>query len=98
MRSSSTSGHELEKFIHVITDHIDVVIFESKGTFNQHGQRDLAEEALDLLSSLSDTKNVLDSLGKKIANDSSNKSVKQKIANTSYEIAKYAKDLLSLLE
>jgi hypothetical protein len=98
MRSSSTSGHELEKIICVITDHIDVVIFESKGTFSQHGHRDLAEDALNLLSSLSDTKNLLDSLGKKIAHDSSNKSFKQKIANTSYEIAKYAKELLSLLE
>lgn len=98
MRSSSTSGHELDKFIHVITDHIDVVIFETKGTFSRHGHRDLADEALNLVSNLSDTKNFMESLGSKIAKDATNKSLKQKIANTSYEIAKYAKDLLGLLE
>lgn len=98
MRSSSTSGHELERFIRTITDHIDVVLFETKNTFNRHGHGDLADDALNLVSSLSDTKNVMHSLGSKIANDSSNKSLKQKIANISYEIAKHAKDLLGLLE
>lgn len=88
----------MEKTIRVITDHINVVIFESKGTFSRHGNKDLSEDGLDLVSGLSEASNVMESLGTKIANDSSNKSLKQKIANTSYEVAKYAKDLLGLLE
>ena len=98
MRSSSTSGNEMEKTIRVIADHIDVVIFESKGTFSRHGNNDLSDDGLDLVSGLSEACNVMKSLGTKIANDSLNKSLKQNIANTSYEVAKYAKDLLGLLE
>ena len=98
MRSSSASGHELAKYISVICEHIDTVMYETRGTFKRHGDRDISEKALYIASDLSDTKNLMDSLGSKIGNDPSNKSLKQKIANTSYEIAKHAKDLLGLLE
>ena len=98
MRSSTTSGHELANFMRNITDHINAVAMESKDSFGTHGHRDLAEQALEIVLSLSASGKSMDSLSSMIVDDPSNKSIKQKIANTSYEIAKHAKDLLGLLE
>ena len=98
MRSTSCSGPELKRFISEITDHIGVVVKESDQTFSQHGSSSLVSTATNLLDLLSRAKDTLQQLGDDIMDQPGNKALKQKIANTSYEIAKHVKELLGLLE
>ena len=98
MRLTSTSGYDLQRLIRQVTDRIDGVIFESDNTIRETMDRGIVDEAMDTLSRLSLARDTMDSLADSVVEDSSNKAIKQKIANTSYEIAKHAKELLGFLE
>jgi hypothetical protein len=98
MRSPSSSGPELKHFIRKVIDRIDAVVDESQLTFSKHGDDELVMDANDLIDALSTARSTMDGLVEDIMAESSNKSIKQKIANTSYEIAKTVKELLGLLE
>jgi ABC-type transporter Mla subunit MlaD len=98
MRSASSSGPELKHFIRKVNDRIDAVVEESRLTFSKHGDSELVMDANDLSDTLSRARSTMDGLVEDIMADSSNKSVKQKIANTSYDIAKTVKEHQGLLE
>jgi len=108
MRSSQIHGEEFKQTIQSIIRIVDLVIQSSKGTLSHVGGN-IGERGDSILSDLGTSQGNLGGLGDAMVNDPQNKSIKQKLAACSYEIAKvtlvfihsnqqFVKELISLLE
>lgn len=81
-----------------ITEIVDRVLSTSGATVNKPfcaGFRGRADEILDELSAANEA---LVGLGKTLVEMPGSKSLKQKVASSSYEIAKFVKELINVVE
>ena len=100
MLKSSVTGDELNGVVGKIASCIDKIIYETQGTLDISTSLSNAiiDEADAIVTDMGDINNELLDLGDDLLEAPGDRGIKQKIANTSYEIAKQSKDLLSLLE
>ncbi|KAH6559731.1 hypothetical protein BASA60_003246 [Batrachochytrium salamandrivorans] len=101
MRSASTRGEDLHDLINEIVNFVDNIAYESRGTFDASRgamHPDMRADAEDVISTMIDSRERLLVLCDAIMDNPGNKPVKQKVANSSYEIAKHAKELLAILD
>lgn len=92
LKASRLSEPDFDQSLDTIT-HIVTALVESC----EQPLLDAGIDCVDLIQSLEDNRDVLQSLGNQLKKESANKSLKQQIASTSYEIAKHIKQLIELI-
>jgi hypothetical protein len=95
MRQAGPYGQPFLSSIQGIVDVVQKVSHEANLTLSAS---DLYATASNLLSDMSAACSQIESLGRDMVNIAPNKALKQKMASSAYEIAKYIKELLNLLE
>ena len=95
MRQPGPFGQEFLDIVHGIIDVVQHVIKESRLTLST---TELSANASLVLKDLSSVCLELDTIGKDMTGPTPSNGLKQKMASSSYEIAKFIKELLSLLE
>ena len=107
MRDPKSTGNEIQEFVNEIVNFVDNVVYESNETFGTHTssiRHRVRLDAEDVLAVMGEVRDKLSDLGEDVGSRSSSTSVqsrkltRQKLANLSYEIAKYAKELLDVLD
>lgn len=95
MRQPGPYGRDFLAIVGDISDVVNAVITESKGTL---ANTEFGDKAGVILVDLVKVLKQLEGLGQEMVNVSPSKSLKQKMASSSYEIAKYVKELLNVLD
>jgi uncharacterized protein YukE len=96
MRNSATPPTALQKLLGTVQTIVDNIIYETKLTLSESGTSpNLRADCKVVLELLEDDREKLITMAKDVTKD---RSVKQQIANSSYEIAKHAKELLSIID
>ena len=95
MRQPGPYGNDFLGVVQEINDVVDSVVKHSKSVLSKTG---LISSAAIVLNDLTLVSDQLDTLGRDMVRETPSKSLKQKMASSSYEIAKYVKELLNLLE
>ena len=90
MKKPATTGEELSGLVNDISQCVDNIIYETQGTIDTAPglSNDLLNDADDVLAILGDIRNELLDLGDDIIDQPGDRQIKQKVANSSYEIAK----------
>eukprot|EP00842_Homolaphlyctis_polyrhiza_P002047 jgi/Hompol1/2843/HPOL_006188-RA len=99
MKDTSATSDELQDLINEIINFVDNIVYETRGTFDvtRSLHPDIREDADNVLVIMAEVRETLLDLCDEVARDPTSKSVKQKVASTSYAIAKRAKELLTIL-
>ncbi|KAI8911117.1 hypothetical protein EDD86DRAFT_204432, partial [Gorgonomyces haynaldii] len=97
MRQTTPFGPEFKDIVNDIIRIVDLVIDTSSDTFDLPSAARLKKQGNDILDQLAGANTRLDELGEAMIQSPANKSTKQKLASSSYEIAKYVKELISLV-
>ncbi|KAI8928418.1 hypothetical protein BC831DRAFT_503408 [Entophlyctis helioformis] len=100
MRDPAALGEDLQDLINEIINFVDNIVYETRGTFDatRNADPDMRADAEDVLLVMTDVRELLVDHSEDIMDNPANKTVKQKVANSSYEIAKHAKELLAILD
>ena len=96
MRQSTSFGQDFTDTVNRISNIVENLVKVSRRTLSKNSSiRDRGE---NILNDLSSANIKLEELGISMVNSPPSKSLKQKLASSSYEIAKYVKELISLIE
>ncbi|KAJ3044235.1 component of the polarisome [Rhizophlyctis rosea] len=102
MRQQTESGTHYKKTIDSISNTVDEIVLRSRQTLGPGGAAgvgdDTRKQGAVILEVLEGARGKLDELASGIVETPGSKVLKQRIANSSYEVAKHVKELLSLLE
>ncbi|KAJ3055625.1 component of the polarisome [Rhizophlyctis rosea] len=102
MRQQTESGTHYKKTIDSISNTVDEIVLRSRQTLGPGGAAGVVEDTRKqgavILEVLEGARSKLDELAAGIVETPGSKVLKQRIANSSYEVAKHVKELLSLLE
>ncbi|KAJ2998072.1 component of the polarisome [Globomyces sp. JEL0801] len=100
MKDPGATGDELLDYINKVATNVDNIIYETQGTLDTSPEisDQVANEADEIALILSDIRNEFLDLGDIIYDAPNDKTTKQKLANSSYEMAKQAKELLAILK
>ncbi|KAI8810128.1 hypothetical protein BJ742DRAFT_802247 [Cladochytrium replicatum] len=101
MRQTSTLGQEFADTVRTITSIVENLVDVSRSTFaNKPSAASFRGVGESILRALEESNRSLDELGTSLINGGPNqsKTQKQRLASSSYEIAKYVKELISLIE
>ncbi|KAH9275123.1 hypothetical protein BASA83_002347 [Batrachochytrium salamandrivorans] len=98
MRQSSNFGQGFKDTVTGITNIVDNLVEVSRSTLNRPPGAEFLERGENILQELSTANIRLDELGTSMINSPQSKTLKQKLASSSYEIAKFVKELISLIE
>ena len=95
-----SSGDALSSLVNSISNCVDNIIYETQGTLDisPDMNQDVMADADDVVAVLGDIRNELLDLGDAIIDNPTDRAMKQKIANSSYEVAKNSKELLAILK
>jgi chromosome segregation ATPase len=90
MKQSSTTANELSTLVNEISQYVDNIIYETQGTIDTAPgiSNETLNDCDDVLDILSNIRNELLDLGDDIVVQPGDRQLKQKVANSSYEIAK----------
>lgn len=93
-------GDDILDLVNSIATCIDNIIYETQGTMDTSPDvgKDLLDDSDDIMNILSDLRLELLDLGDDFVRAPNDRAIKQKVANSSYDVAKQAKDLLSILD
>ncbi|KAJ3098420.1 component of the polarisome [Phlyctochytrium planicorne] len=94
----SANGEEFRDIIAGITRTVNEVIRESDRCTMEVGSDDLRDRTKPVLDDLTAASHKLDDLGYSILEQPQSKTLKQRIASSSYDIAKFVKELISIIE
>ncbi len=97
MRQSTTYGQEFKETIHGITSIVDDITSKSRATFSLPSAVGLKVQGEDVVAKLEASNRRLEELDDEMVDQPQSKTVKQKLASSSYEVARYVKDLISLI-
>lgn len=98
MRKSSTFGPDFITTVHSITDIVYDIADNSHKTMQASRlSSDIKSEGQLVIADLQSASKNLDELGEEMVNGAS-KTLKQNMASCSYEIAKFVKELVGLIE
>ncbi|KAI9021923.1 hypothetical protein DFJ74DRAFT_756687 [Hyaloraphidium curvatum] len=99
MRQSTTYGQDFRDTVSGITNIVDELVDTTQSAFTQPSASHLRSQGEEILKSLRTSNDKLQELGDSIVNtpQTQAKSVKQKLASASYEVAKQVKELINLL-
>ena len=96
MRTPGPVGSSFMSSVNQVTHVVDSVVLVSKEIMLQH---DFTKQpAASICHELLIVNNEMNALGSEMMKDVPSKALKQKIASCSYEIARFVKELLNLLE
>lgn len=100
MLNTSVTGEKLSDLVNNIATCVDNIIYETQGTLDisPNMDQDVMADADDVVAILGDIRNELLDLGDDVVESPGDRGLKQKIANSSYEIAKHSKELLAILD
>ena len=98
MRQSTSYGQEFQDTISGITGIVDNLVKVSKRTLNRPSANDFRTRGETILQELTSANSKLEELGNSMVNSPQSRTLKQKLASASYEIAKFVKELISLIE
>ncbi len=99
MKQSTSFGSEFQETIGEITSIVALVTDTSRQSLTEpQCPQHIRTEALEILEEMEAVNGKLEDLGQAIITNPDSKNVKQKLASSSYEIAKHIKALISLLE
>lgn len=98
MRQSGTFGHEFHETVTGITGIVENVVSVSQKTLSRPFAAPFRDRGEGILVELGVANTSLTQLGQGLLNSPSSKSLKQKVASCSYEIAKHVKELISVVE
>lgn len=98
MRQSQTFGDDFKNTINGITSIVDNLVIVSQKTLSRPLASSFRSRGEVILSDLTGANDKLETLGVDMIESPQSKTLKQKLASASYEIAKHVKELISLLE
>ncbi|KAJ8323227.1 hypothetical protein, variant [Batrachochytrium dendrobatidis JEL423] len=98
MRQSSSFGQGFKDTVGGITSIVDNLVDVSRDTLNRPPGAAYRANGGEILKELAAANIRLDELGTSMINSPQSKALKQKLASSSYEIAKFVKELISLIE
>ncbi|KAI9341555.1 hypothetical protein DFJ73DRAFT_843655 [Zopfochytrium polystomum] len=98
MKSNAPIGQEFDDTVRSITDIVFNLVKVSNNTLNKPSAAQFRNSGEAILQDLSAANIKLEDLGVSMLSSPQSKSLKQKLASSSYEIAKYVKELISLIE
>ncbi|KAJ3044724.1 component of the polarisome [Rhizophlyctis rosea] len=98
MRQSTTFGQEFKDTVSGITTIVDNLVTVSRRTLSKPSASDFRTRGELILQDLAAANQKLEELGESMVSSPQSKSLKQRLASSSYEIAKYVKELISLIE
>ncbi|TPX71731.1 hypothetical protein SpCBS45565_g00893 [Spizellomyces sp. 'palustris'] len=98
MRQTSTLTPDFSATVSGITSIVDNLVTVSQSTLSKPSALEFRSRGEGILSDLSAANIRLEELGKSMVSEPGSKSLKQRLASSSYEIAKYVKELISLIE
>ncbi|KAJ3290305.1 component of the polarisome [Borealophlyctis nickersoniae] len=98
MRQSTTFGQDFKDTVRGITDIVDNLVSVSRRTLAKPSAVEFRTRGEMILQDLANANQKLEELGVSMVNSPQSKSLKQRLASSSYEIAKYVKELISLIE
>jgi methyl-accepting chemotaxis protein len=90
MKKPNPNADEISSLVNEISQFVDNIIYETQGTIDTAPglSNDLLNDADDVLAILTDIRNELLDLGEDILDHPEDRQIKQKVANSSYEVAK----------
>jgi hypothetical protein len=88
MRQKQTFGKEFSETVTGITSVVENVVVKSHKTLLTNEGLEFRKRGTEILKDLSQSNSTLENLGESMISSSSSKSTKQKLASSSYEIAK----------
>ena len=98
MRQSQTFGDDFKDTIAGITSIVDNLVGVSRRTLSRPSAAQFRDRGETILGDLTAANEKLERLGDDMIESPQSKTLKQKLASASYEIAKYVKELISLIE
>lgn len=98
MRQSQTFGDEFQETISGISSIVNNLVNVSQNTLSKPSALEFRDRGEKILNDLTNANSRLEELGVLIMDSPQSKSLKQKLASASYEIAKFVKELISLIE
>ncbi|KAJ1547198.1 hypothetical protein HK405_006475, partial [Cladochytrium tenue] len=97
MKQNAPIGQEFDDTVRTITDIVFNLVKVSTNTLNKPSAAQFRGRGEAILQDLSSANVRLEDLGVSMLSSPQSKSLKQKLASSSYEIAKYVKELISLI-
>ncbi|KAI9205315.1 uncharacterized protein BJ171DRAFT_501757 [Polychytrium aggregatum] len=98
MRQQSQFGQEFRDTVGRITTIVSNLLGVSRSTLSKPGAQYYHQEGMAILGLLEQANYSLDELGNRIMQNPQSKTTKQQLASSSYDIAKYIKELINLIE
>ena len=98
MRQTTPFGSEFKDTVNEIIRIVDVVNLTARATFDNTSTSPVKSKGEQILDQLIENNLKLDELGNAMIANPQSKSTKQKLASSSYEIAKQVKELINLVE
>lgn len=98
MKHETTTGDDYVSTVNGIITIVDHIIAITEGTLEEPAGHPYKKEGFYIVEELGKANIRLDTLGESIHENPNSKTLKQKLASSSYDIAKYVKELISLLE
>ncbi|KAI9094657.1 hypothetical protein DFS34DRAFT_582702 [Phlyctochytrium arcticum] len=98
MRQSTTFGQDFKDTVSGITSIVDNLVTVSRRTLSKPSATEFRNKGELILQDLGNANLKLEELGVSMVNSPGSKTLKQRLASSSYEIAKYVKELISLIE
>lgn len=98
MRQASPYGSQFQAVIGEITSIVSLVAQKSFQTLSRSSALSIRDDGEIILNDLTTSNETLKELGNEIVDNPDSKNIKPRLAACSYEIAKFVKALISLLE
>ncbi|KAJ3378195.1 component of the polarisome [Entophlyctis sp. JEL0112] len=98
MRQTQISGQEFVDTVAQITTTVSAICRESQATLAKPSCTAIRTRGNELVSELLNANGKIGDLGNQLVLSPTSKALKQKMASSSYEIAKFVKDLIALIE
>jgi hypothetical protein len=97
MKQSTSFGQEFTDTVNGITSIVENLVKVATQTLSKPSAAQFRDRGLAILQDLSSANVRLEELGVSMVNSPQSKTLKQRLASSSYEIAKYVKELISLI-
>ncbi|KAI8892173.1 hypothetical protein BC833DRAFT_393414 [Globomyces pollinis-pini] len=98
MKQSDSTEDQIIQYINEIADNVDNIVYETQGSIdNSNLKRNVIEDTDDILAKLSEVRLDILDYGDVLVEDLKDQFTKQKITNATYDIAKFAKELMKIL-
>ncbi|ORY37675.1 hypothetical protein BCR33DRAFT_721394 [Rhizoclosmatium globosum] len=98
MRQNQTFGPDFTATVNQIIDIVASICQVSAGTMAKPSAASVRQRGNEILADLKDSSSKIGELGNALVASPGSKALKQRIASSSYEIAKFVKELIGLIE